>query len=92
MQSHHPSSQLQLQQQLMPQAQPMTFPSVYDLESTKLRVLLQNQSLGFGTDQMNNTGDVLANVQPTARIGYPILACGNVDVLLKVLLSFCTSN
>lgn len=79
--SYHPSSQLQLQQQLMPQAQPTT--SVYDLESRILRTLLQKQSLGFGIDQMNNTGDVLANVGPTARIGYPVLPCGNVDVPLQ---------
>ncbi|XP_056162155.1 transcriptional corepressor LEUNIG-like isoform X1 [Syzygium oleosum] len=83
MQSYHPASQLQLQQQLMPQAQPMTSPSVYDLESRKLRALFQKQSLGFGIDEMNDTGDLLANVRPTARIGYPVLPCGDVDVLLK---------
>ncbi|KAF8036561.1 hypothetical protein BT93_C2319 [Corymbia citriodora subsp. variegata] len=80
MQSYHPSSQLQWQQQ-SPQTQPMT--SVYDLESRKLRALLQKQSLGFGIEQMNNTSDVLADVRPTPWIGYPILPCGNVDVLLK---------
>lgn len=70
----------------------MTSPSVYDLESRKLGVLFQKQSLGFGIDEMNDRGDLLANVWPTACIGYPVLPCGDVDVLLKVLLSFCTSN
>ncbi|XP_030552890.1 transcriptional corepressor LEUNIG-like isoform X2 [Rhodamnia argentea] len=83
MQSYHPSSQLQLQEQSMPQAQPMTSPSVHDLESRKLRVLLQKQSLGFGIDQMITMGDVLANVRPTAWIGHTVPPCGDVDVLLK---------
>ena len=77
----------QHQQQLMLAQQNLTSPSASD-DSRRLRMLLNNRSMGLGKDGLSNSvGDVVANV------GSPLQAAsmmprGDTDMLIKVLFHF----
>ncbi|KAI4335796.1 hypothetical protein L6164_014406 [Bauhinia variegata] len=85
MQSLQPFSQLSLQQQLMLQAQQnLASSSVDDLESTKLRMLLNNQNMGLGKDgQSNPVGDLVPNIGTPVQVNSPLLPHLDSNVLLK---------
>lgn len=86
-QSPQPFHQLQLQQQLLLQAQgSIASPSGMDLESRKLRMLLNNnRNMGLGKDgQLNSVGEVVPNVgSPPVQVGCPVLPRGDPDMLMK---------
>ncbi|KAF6167949.1 hypothetical protein GIB67_020519 [Kingdonia uniflora] len=88
-QSPQPFHQLQLltsqqQQQLLLQAQQnLTSPSGSDLDSRRLRVLLNNRNMGLGKDsQSNSVGDVIPNVGSPM----PGLPRGDTDMLMKKIV------
>ncbi|KAK8595645.1 hypothetical protein V6N13_000345 [Hibiscus sabdariffa] len=85
-QSSQPFSQLQLQQQLLLQAQQnLSSPSANDLESRKMRMLLNNQIMGLGRDgQLNSLGDVVPKVGSPMQIGSPALSRGDTDISVKL--------
>ncbi len=67
----------QQQQQLMLQAQQnMASPTSSDVDSRRLRMMLNNRNVG----QTNSGGDIIPN------IGSPSLSGGDVDILIKVYL------
>ncbi|GMI97695.1 ROTUNDA 2, LEUNIG [Hibiscus trionum] len=84
-QSSQPFSQLQLQQQLLLQAQQnLSSPSANDFESRKMRMLLNNQIMGLGRDgQLNSLGDVVPKVGSPMQIGSPVLSRGDTDISVK---------
>lgn len=84
---HH---QLQMltpqQQQLLLQAQHnnLTSPSASDMESRRLRLLL-NRNIGIGKDgQSNSVGEVVPNVGSPMQAACPVLPRGADAELLKV--------
>ncbi|KAH7511868.1 hypothetical protein FEM48_Zijuj12G0028500 [Ziziphus jujuba var. spinosa] len=87
-QSSQPLSQLQLQQQLMLQAQQnLASPSANDLECRRLRMLLSNRNMTLGKDgQLHSVGDV-SNVGSPVQVGCPVLPHENADMLIKHPLS-----
>ncbi|XP_015898191.3 transcriptional corepressor LEUNIG isoform X2 [Ziziphus jujuba] len=84
-QSSQPLSQLQLQQQLMLQAQQnLASPSANDLECRRLRMLLSNRNMTLGKDgQLHSVGDV-SNVGSPVQVGCPVLPHENADMLIKL--------
>ncbi|KAE8682873.1 Transcriptional corepressor LEUNIG [Hibiscus syriacus] len=85
-QSSQPFSQLQLQQQLLFQAQQnLSSQSANDFESRKMHMLLNNQIMGLGKDgQLNSLGDVVPKVGSPLQIGSPGLSHGDVDMSVKL--------
>ncbi|XP_039064762.1 transcriptional corepressor LEUNIG-like isoform X4 [Hibiscus syriacus] len=85
-QSSQPFSQLQLQQQLLLQAQHnLSSPSANDFESRKMRMLLNNQIMGLGKDgQLNCLGNVVPKVGSPMQIGSPFLSHGDTDMPVKL--------
>ncbi|KAK9029727.1 hypothetical protein V6N11_026831 [Hibiscus sabdariffa] len=85
-QSSQPFSQLQLQQQLLLQAQQnLSSPSANDFESRKMRLLLNNQIMGLGKDgQLNSLGDAVPKVGSPMQIGSPVLSRGETDMSVKL--------
>ena len=78
----------QHQQQLMLAQQNLTS-SVNDLESRRLRMLLNNRGMGFGKEGLpNSPADLVPNVGSPLQTGCPVLPRGEADMLMKVLL--CT--
>ena len=90
MQGSPPFHQLQMlspqhQQQLMLAQQNLTSPSANDVESRRLRMLLNSRSMNMGKDGLSNSvGDVVPNIGSTLQ--HPSLPRGDPDMLLKVFL------
>ncbi|KAE8658270.1 Transcriptional corepressor LEUNIG [Hibiscus syriacus] len=85
-QSSQPFSQLQLQQQLLLQAQHnLSSSSANDFESRKMRMLLNNQIMGLGKDgQLNSLGNAVPKVGSPMQIGSPVLSHGDADMSVKL--------
>lgn len=83
-----PFHQLQMltpqhQQQLMLAQQNLTSPSSNDVESRRLRMLLNSRGMSLGKDGLSNSaGDVVPNVG--SPLQHPALPRGDPDILLKV--------
>ncbi|KAG8375504.1 hypothetical protein BUALT_Bualt10G0106700 [Buddleja alternifolia] len=77
MQGPQPFHQLQMlspqhQQQLMLAQHSLTSPSTSDVESRRLRMLLNNRSLSMGKDGLSNSvGDVVPNIGSPLQQGLP---------------------
>lgn len=89
MQAPQPFHQLQMltpqHQQLMLAQQNLTSPSASD-DSRRLRMLLNNRSMGIGKDGLTNSvGDVVPNVGSPLQAA-SMMARGDTDMLMKVLL------
>ncbi|GAB4828337.1 hypothetical protein Ancab_035332 [Ancistrocladus abbreviatus] len=84
-QSPQPFHNPQLQQQLLFQApQNLASPSAMDLETRRLRMVLNNQNMGLGKDgQLNPVGEVVPNVGSPVQVGCPVLPHGDADMLIK---------
>ena len=86
----HPFNQLQMltsqqQQQLMLAQQNLTSPSASDVESRRLKMLLNNRSMSLGKDGLTNSvGDVVPNIGSPLQA---VLPRGDPDMLIKVPLS-----
>lgn len=91
MQGSPPFHQLQMlspqhQQQLMLAQQNLTSPSASDVESRRLRMLLNNRSMNLGKDGLSNSvGDVVPNIGSTLQ--HPSLPRGDPDMLLKLKMA-----
>ncbi|XWS26919.1 hypothetical protein CRYUN_Cryun26dG0071500 [Craigia yunnanensis] len=85
-QSSQPFNQLQLQQQLLLQAQQnLSSPSANALECRKLRMLLNNQIIGLGKDgPLNSLCDVVPKVGSPTQVGCPALPRGDTDMSIKL--------
>ena len=85
-----PFHQLQMltpqhQQQLMLAQQSLTSPSANDVESRRLRMLLNNRSLSMGKDGVSNSvGDVIPNIGSPMQAGGPGLSRADPEILMKV--------
>ena len=93
MQSPQPLHQLQFlspqqQQQLLLQAQQnLTSPAAGDVDSRRLRMLLNNRNLVLGKDgQANSVGDVIPNVGSPLQSACPVLPRADTDMLMKVCM------
>nr|ANW12206.1 putative transcriptional corepressor LEUNIG [Olea europaea subsp. europaea] len=88
-----PFHQLQMlapqhQQQLMLAQQNMTSPSASDVDSRRLRMLMNNRSMSMGKDGLSNSvGDVVPNIGSPLQSGCPSLTRADPDMLLKVPFS-----
>ncbi|CAL2275080.1 unnamed protein product [Prunus armeniaca] len=91
MQSPQPFNQLQLQQQLMLAQQNMASPSANDLDSRRLRMLLNNQNTGLGKDGQLNSVDV-SNVGSPVQVGCPVLPRADADMIMKLQQQQMQSN
>ncbi|KAF9616816.1 hypothetical protein IFM89_032666 [Coptis chinensis] len=85
--SPQPFHQLQMltpqQRQLLLQAQQnSTSPSASDVDSRRLRMLLNNQGLGKD-GQLSLVGDVVSNVGSPMQSAGPVLQRGETDMLIK---------
>ncbi|KAG6391285.1 hypothetical protein SASPL_149038 [Salvia splendens] len=84
-----PFHQLQMltpqhQQQLMLAQQSLTSPSANDVESRRLRMLLNNRSLSMGKDGVSNSvGDVIPNIGSPMQAGGPGLPRADPEILMK---------
>ncbi|XP_057505079.1 transcriptional corepressor LEUNIG-like isoform X2 [Actinidia eriantha] len=93
MQGPHPFNQLQMltsqqQQQLMLAQQNLTSPSASDVESRRLRMLLNNRSMSLGKDGLTNSaGDVVPNIGSPLQAGCPVLPRGDQDMLIKLKMA-----
>ena len=93
MQGPHSINQLQMltpqhQQQLLLAQQNLTSPSANDVESRRLRMLLNNRSMSLGRDGLTNSvGDIVPNIGSPLQAGCPVLPRGDQDMLIKVPLS-----
>ncbi|CAK9179219.1 unnamed protein product [Ilex paraguariensis] len=93
MQGAQPLHQLQMltpqhQHQLMLAQQNLTSPSGSDVESRRLRMLMNNRSLSMGKDSLSNSvGDVIPNVGSPLQTGCPVLPRGDPDMLLKMKIA-----
>ncbi|PRQ40275.1 hypothetical protein RchiOBHm_Chr4g0434291 [Rosa chinensis] len=87
--SSQPFHQLQMltpqhQQQLMLAQQNLTSPSASD-DSRRLRMLLNNRSMGLGKDGLSNSvGDVVPNVGSPLQAAGSMMPRGDTDMLMKV--------
>lgn len=67
--------------------QNLTSPSATD-ENRRLRMLLNNRNMTLGKDGLTNSvGDVVSNVGSPLQAGGPLLARGDTEMMIKVLLS-----
>ena len=93
MQSPQSFHQLQFltpqQQQLLLQAQQnLTSPSGGDIDSRRLRTLLNNRSIILGKDgQSNSVGDVIPNVGSPVQSSCTVMPRTDTEMLIKVRLS-----
>ncbi|PQM36914.1 transcriptional corepressor LEUNIG isoform X3 [Prunus yedoensis var. nudiflora] len=91
-QAPQPFHQLQMltpqhQQQLMLAQQNLTSPSASD-ESRRLRMLMNNRSMGLGKDGLpNSVGDVVPNVGSPLQAAGPIMPRGDTDILIKLKMA-----
>ncbi|KAL6296548.1 hypothetical protein ACE6H2_004690 [Prunus campanulata] len=91
-QAPQPFHQLQMltpqhQQQLMLAQQNLTSPSASD-ESRRLRMLMNNRSMGLGKDGLpNSVGDVVPNVGSPLQAAGPIMPRGDTDMLIKLKMA-----
>lgn len=91
-QAPQPFHQLQMltpqhQQQLLLAQQNLTSPSANDLESRRLRMLLNNRNMSLGKDPLSNSiGDIIPNMGSPMQVNGAGLPRGDPDMLLKVLL------
>ncbi|KAL2897758.1 Transcriptional corepressor LEUNIG [Bienertia sinuspersici] len=89
MQGSQPFHQLQMlspqhQQQLMLAQQNMTSGSANDVESRRLRMLLNSRGMGYGKEGLSNpVGDMVSNVGSPLQAGCPVIPRGDADMLLK---------
>ncbi|KAG1346226.1 putative Transcriptional corepressor LEUNIG [Cocos nucifera] len=89
MQSPQPFHQLQFlsphQQQLLLQAQQnLTSPSAGDVDTRRLRMLLNNRNMLLGKDgQSNNVGDVIPNVGSPMQTPCSVMPRADTDMLIK---------
>ncbi|KAA8523066.1 hypothetical protein F0562_009489 [Nyssa sinensis] len=73
-----------LQQQVMLQAQQnLASSSASELERRKLRMLLNNQSMGVRKDGKLNSCGIVPNDGLQMQLGCPVLASGDTDILFK---------
>lgn len=92
MQSSQPFHQLQMltpqhQQQLM-LAQNLTSASANDIESRRLRLILNNRSMSLGKEGLaNSAGDLDPNIGSPLQAGCPVLPRGDADMLLKLKMA-----
>lgn len=88
-----PFHQLQMltpqhQQQLMLAQQSLTSPSANDVESRRLRMLLNNRSMSMGKDALSNSvGDVVPNIGSPMQAGCPVLPRTDPEILMKVSIT-----
>lgn len=93
MQGSQPFHQLQMlspqhQQQLMLAQQNLTSASANDMENRRLRMLLNNRSMGFGKEGLpNSVADMVPNVGSPLQAGCPVLPRGDADMLLKIKMA-----
>lgn len=65
--------------------QNLTSASANDMENRRLRMLLNNRSMGFGKEGLpNSVADMVPNVGSPLQAGCPVLPRGDADMLLKV--------
>nr|QEX51155.1 transcriptional corepressor LEUNIG-like isoform X1 [Cymbidium ensifolium] len=89
MQSPQPFNQLQLlstqHQQLILQSQSkLASPSAVDIDTRKLRMLLNNRNITLGREaQPNTAGDVITNVGSAVPTGCPVIPRADTDMLIK---------
>lgn len=93
-QSSQPFNQLQLQQQLLLQAQQnLSSQSANDLESRKLQMFLNNQIMGIGKDgPLSSLSEMVSKVGSPMQVGSPVLLRGDSDISVKVDLSVLLIN
>ncbi|KAL6980155.1 hypothetical protein U1Q18_021802 [Sarracenia purpurea var. burkii] len=88
-QGPHAFNQLQMlspqyQQQLMLAQQNLTSPSASDVESRRLRMLLNTRSMSLGKDGISTSvGDVVPNIGSPLQAGCPVLPRGDPDMIMK---------
>ncbi|KAG6409643.1 hypothetical protein SASPL_127684 [Salvia splendens] len=88
-----PFHQLQMltpqhQQQLMLAQQSLTSPSANDVESRRLRMLLNNRSMSMGKDALSNSvGDVVPNIGSPMQAGCPVLPRTDPEILMKMKIA-----
>ncbi|PSS19306.1 Transcriptional corepressor LEUNIG like [Actinidia chinensis var. chinensis] len=93
MQGPHSMNQLQMltpqhQQQLLLAQQNLTSPSANDVESRRLRMLLNNRSISLAKDGLTNSvGDIVPNVGSPLQAGCPVLPRGDPDMLIKLKMA-----
>ncbi|KAH6757592.1 hypothetical protein C2S51_038740 [Perilla frutescens var. frutescens] len=93
MQGPQPFHQLQMltpqhQQQLMLAQQSLTSPSANDVESRRLRMLLNNRSLSMGKDGLSNSvGDVVPNIGSPLQAGCAVLPRADPEMLMKLKIA-----
>lgn len=84
-----PFHQLQMlspqHQQLMLAQQNLTSPSANDVESRRLKMLLNNRSLSMGKDSLSNSMGDVTNIGSSLQAGCPVLPRGDTEMLLKVI-------
>lgn len=88
---HHQLQMLspQHQQQLMLAQQNLTSPSASDVESRRLRMLLNNRNMSMGKDGLSNSvGDVVPNIGSPLQGGC-VIPRGDQDMLIKVCSALC---
>ncbi|GKV00765.1 hypothetical protein SLEP1_g13401 [Rubroshorea leprosula] len=85
-QSSQAFNQLQLQQQLLLQAQQnLSSPAANDMEYGKLKMLLNNRNIVLGKDfQLNPIGDMVPNVGSPLQVGCPVFPHGDSDMRMKL--------
>ncbi|KAB2618720.1 transcriptional corepressor LEUNIG-like [Pyrus ussuriensis x Pyrus communis] len=82
MQSPQPYNQLLQQQQLMLAQQNLPSPSSNDLDSRRMRMLLNNRNMVLGKDgQLSSVG--VPNAGSPVQVGCPVLPRGDADMLMK---------
>lgn len=93
MQGPQPFHQLQMltpqhQQQLMLAQQSLTSPSASDVDSRRLRMLLNNRSLSMGKDGLTNSvGDVVPNIGSPLPAGCPVVPRADPEMLMKLKIA-----
>ncbi|GFZ18554.1 transcriptional corepressor LEUNIG [Actinidia rufa] len=93
MQGPHSMNQLQMltpqhQQQLLLAQQNLTSPSANDVESRRLRMLLNNRSTSLAKDGLTNSvGDIVPNVGSPLQAVCPVLPRGDPDMLIKLKMA-----
>ncbi|CAA3014254.1 transcriptional corepressor LEUNIG isoform X1 [Olea europaea subsp. europaea] len=89
-QGPQPFHQLQMltpqhQQQLLLAQQNLTSPSTSDVESRRLRMLLNNQNMSIGKDGLSNSvGHVVPNMGSPMQAGGPVLPRADEEMLMKM--------
>ncbi|GER46914.1 WD-repeat protein [Striga asiatica] len=90
MQGPQPFNQLQMltpqhQQQLMLAQQSLASPSISEVESQRLKMLLNNRSFSMGKDGLSNSvGDVVPNMGSPLQAGCQVLPRADTEMLMKL--------